>query len=305
MEPQLTLTNIVAWAATTGFHIGIIIVFSVAAIILARVLFKNFRARINARAIDRENKKRAKTLNTLFHYITNMTIVIVGVIMILSELGIKIGPILAAAGFAGLAVGFGAQRLIQDVFSGFFILMEDQIREGDYVEIAGKMGQVEKVNLRMTTLRDISGKVHFIRNGQIDIVTNLTHDYSCYLFDISVAYKEDVDEVIKIIKQVDEEMRADAFWGDDILEPIKIFGLDKFTESAVVIRARTKTRPVKQWQIGREFNRRIKKAFDENKIEIPFPHLRLYMSKGEDGKIAPLTIDPIGPDSTENENPRN
>jgi small conductance mechanosensitive channel len=210
--------------------------------------------------------------------------------MILEKLGIQIGPILAAAGVLGLAVGFGAQKLVEDVISGFFILLEDQIRVNDVVVISGTGGLVEKVNLRMVVLRDLAGNVHYIRNGSIGTVTNMTKEYSRYVFDIGVAYREDTDEVVEVIKKVDEEMRADSGFKDLILEPIEILGVDKFADSAVIIKARTKTKPVQQWAVGREFNRRLKKKFDELGIEIPFPHTTLYMGQDKNGNSPALNV---------------
>lgn len=147
---------------------------------------------------------------------------------------------------------------------------------------------VEKINLKTTILRDLAGNVHYVPNGQIDVVTNITKDYSRYVFDIGVAYREDIDEVIELIKTVDKELRSDPGFKDDILEPIEILGLDQFGESAITVKARTKTLPIKQWGVAREFNRRLKKKFDENNIEIPFPHLTLYMGQDKKGQAPPL-----------------
>jgi len=167
--------------------------------------------------------------------------------------------------------------MVKDVISSFFILLDDQIRVGDVVQIAGKGSLVENINLRMTILRDLAGNVHYVRNGEIDVVTNMTKEYSRYVFDVGVAYREDVDEVIEVIKQVDEDLRNDPQFKDDILEPVEILGLDQFADSAIIIKARTKTKPIKQWAVGREFNKRLKQLFDEKDIEIPFPHITLYM----------------------------
>ncbi|MEE4310243.1 MAG: mechanosensitive ion channel family protein [candidate division KSB1 bacterium] len=188
-------------------------------------------------------------------------------------------------------MGFGAQNLVQDVISGFFILLEDQIRVGDVVQVGGKGGLVEKINLRMTILRDLAGNVHYVRNGMIDIVTNMTKEYSRYVFDIGVAYREDVDEVIRVIKQVDEDLRNDPEFGNDIIEPMEILGLDQFADSAIIIKTRTTTKPIKQWGVAREFNRRLKKRFDEEDIEIPFPHVTLYMGKDKQDQSPPLNVD--------------
>jgi small conductance mechanosensitive channel len=190
----------------------------------------------------------------------------------------------------GVAVGFGAQQLVRDIINGFFILLDDQIRVGDVVDIAGKSGLVETVNLRMTTLRDAGGNVHFVRNGEITVVTNMTKEFSRYVFDIGVAYRENVDEVIRVIQLVDEDMRRDPVFQQDILEPIEVLGLDKFADSAVIIKARTKTRPLRQWAVGREFNRRLKMKFDEMGIEIPFPHMTLYAGVGKDGTAPSLNV---------------
>jgi small conductance mechanosensitive channel len=242
------------------------------------------------RGLEGEAKKRADTLGSLLRYILLVAISLTAFIMILGEFGIAIGPILAAAGVVGLALGFGSQHLVQDIISGFFILLDDEIRVGDYVTTVGKGGTVERLNLRMTVLRDFSGNVHYIRNGQIDIVTNMTKDYSRYLFEIGVAYREDVDEVFEVIKLVDEDLRQDPQYGPMILEPIEIMGLDQFADSALIIKARTKTKPIKQWKVAREFNRRLKKAFDERDIEIPFPHLTLYAGQDKKNQAAPVHV---------------
>jgi small conductance mechanosensitive channel len=210
--------------------------------------------------------------------------------IIISEFGIQIGPIIAAAGIVGLAVGFGAQSLVKDVITGFFILLEDQIRVGDVVQIAGKVGLVEKIHLKTTILRDLAGNVHYVPNGTIDSVTNMTKEYSCYVFEVGVAYRENIDEVIKVMKEVDEDLRKDPNFKDDILGPLEVFGLDKFADSAIIIKARTTTKPIKQWYVGREFNRRLKMKFNERDIEIPFPHVTLYMGQNKDGTAPPLPV---------------
>jgi small conductance mechanosensitive channel len=242
------------------------------------------------KGLEGELKKRADTLGSLLRYILFVAISLTAFVMILGEFGIAIGPILAAAGVVGLALGFGSQHLVQDIISGFFILLDDEVRVGDYVSTSGKNGLVERVNLRMTVLRDYSGNVHYIRNGHIDIVTNMTKDYSRYIFEIGVAYREDVDEVFEVIKLVDDELREDPEYGPLILEPMEIMGLDQFADSALIIKARTKTQPIKQWKVAREFNRRLKKAFDERDIEIPFPHRTLYAGQDKQNKAAPIRV---------------
>jgi small conductance mechanosensitive channel len=201
--------------------------------------------------------------------------------MVLSEIGIDLKPLLAAAGLGGLAIGFGAQGLVKDVISGFFILLEDSIAVGDVVEIAGVSGLVEEVKLRSIRLRDVSGSVHVVPNGIVDRVKNMTKGFSFYVFDVGVAYREDVDCVMAVLVEIAEELRADPLYAEDILEPLEMLGVDRFDDSAVIIRCRLKTVPSKQWRVGREMNRRIKKTFDAKGIEIPFPHRTLYWGESQ------------------------
>ncbi len=274
----------------SGFHILIILLLAWIALKMAKKLSQGLVRFVARQKEDEEFQKRTKTLGEIVRYVIVLVVFAVATMTVLKELGIDIGPVLAAAGIVGLAVGFGAQSLVKDIISGFFILLEDQIRVGDVVNIADKGGLVEKVGLRTTVLRDLHGNVHYVPNGSIAVVTNMTKEYSRYVFDIGVAYREDVDEVIEVIMGIDEEMRNDPAFKDDILEPIEVMGLDQFANSSIVVRTRTTTLPGKQWRIGREFNRRIKKKFDELNIEIPFPHVTLYMGEGKDGKSPPLHV---------------
>jgi small-conductance mechanosensitive channel len=288
--PGFTLGEVPGWLLDHGTRIALIVVMTLVAVKLTR-LFINKVIFGAARIKDDEQKKRIKTLSSVVENFLTVVLLIVGTVMILSELQIPIGPILTAAGVVGIAVGFGAQNLVKDIITGFFIVMDDQIRIGDIVEIAGKSGLVEKMNLRLTILRDAAGNVHFVRNGEITIVTNMTKDYSRYVFDISVSHRENVDEVIEVIKMVDRQMRDDPVFSLDILDPIEILGLDRFSDSGIIIKARTMTKPSRQWAVGREFNKRLKKAFDERNIQIPFPHLMLYMGQDKKGQAAPLKVE--------------
>ncbi|MEW6052659.1 MAG: mechanosensitive ion channel family protein [Nitrospirota bacterium] len=278
------------WFMTSGLKIVFILFLAALALKTKKMISTRLLKVLTRQTDDLEVQKRTQTLGSIVRYTLNILILVIATMMIMKEVGIEIGPLLAAAGIAGLAIGFGAQNLVKDVISGFFILLEDQIRVGDVIQIAGKSGLVEKMNLKTTILRDLAGNVHYVPNGQIDVVTNMTKDFSRYVFDIGVAYREDVDEVIGVIKEVDEELRNDPEYKDDILEPIEILGLDQFADSAVVIKARTTTLPIKQWRIGREFNRRLKMKFDERNIEIPFPHMTLYMGQDKEGKAPPLQV---------------
>jgi small-conductance mechanosensitive channel len=290
MDVNVYLQKGVNWLLTGGVHIILILILTAIALRAAKVLSTRLISVVVRQKEDPEFQKRTQTLGSIVRYVLIIAIIIVAAMTLLKGLGVEIAPILAAAGIVGLAVGFGAQSLVKDVISGFFILLEDQIRVGDVVEISGKGGLVEKINLKTTILRDLAGNVHYVPNGHIDVVTNMTKDFSRYVFDIGVAYREDVDEVIEVIKEVDEELRSDPDYKDEILEPIEILGLDQFANSAVIVKARTTTMPIKQWRVGREFNRRLKKKFDERKIEIPFPHVTLYMGQDKQGQSPPLRI---------------
>jgi small conductance mechanosensitive channel len=290
MDVNAYFQKAVDWSLSNGINILLVLILTGIALKAAKILSNRLISLALRQKEDPEFQKRTQTLGSIVRYVLTIAIVIIAAITVLKELGIEIGPILAAAGIAGLAVGFGAQSLVKDVISGFFILLEDQIRVGDVVQIAGKGGLVEKINLKTTILRDLAGNVHYIPNGHIDVVTNMTKDYSRYVFDIGVAYREDVDEVIGVIKEVDEELRNDPDYKNEILEPIEILGLDQFADSAVIVKARTTTKPIKQWRVGREFNRRLKKKFDERNIEIPFPHVTLYMGQDKQGQSPPLRI---------------
>ena len=290
MDFKSVLQAVWVWFLSSGLKIILIVIVTFIVIKVVSLFTSRLTELFSKKRIDEESKKRAATLSSVIKNLLIVVILVIAFITVLGEMGIEIGPILAAAGIVGLAVGFGAQSLVKDVINGFFILLEDQIREGDVVQIAGKSGLVERVTLKMTVLRDLEGTVHYIPNGTIDVVSNRTKGFSRYVFDIGVAYREDVDEVMAIMKEVDEDLRNDPEFGDDILAPIEILGLDKFDNSAVIVRGRTMTKPSKQWRIGREFNRRLKKVFDERDIEIPFPHVTLYAGKDKQGKAAPLHI---------------
>lgn len=200
-------------------------------------------------------------------------------LVIMREVGVEIAPILASAGILGLAIGFGAQNLVRDFISGFFIILENQIRVGDVAIINNTGGLVEQINLRTTVLRDVKGVVHYFQNGNISSLSNMTNDWSAYVFDLGVAYKENTDEVVSKIQEVIDSMTSDEKYKALIVEQPEIFGVDKLDNSAVIIKGRIKTQPIKQWVVGREFLRRIKLSFDDANIEIPFPHSTIYFGK--------------------------
>ncbi len=225
------------------------------------------------------NEKRIKTLIGLVRTICLTLVWVIAVVMSLEQMGLAIAPILAGAGIVGLAVGFGAQNLVRDVINGFFMILENQVRVGDVAVVNGTGGLVEAISFRTITLRDLSGTVHIFPNGTVTTLANMTKNWSAYVMDIGVAYKEDTDRVGEVMRTVGNELQEDQQWEDKILEPIEIFGVDAFGESEVVIKARIKTLPIEQWAVGREYRRRLKKAFEQEKIEIPFPHRTLYMGE--------------------------
>ena len=278
------------WVSTSGLRviligIGMIILFGVVQRVMSR-----FRLLYAGRLPGPTELKRADTLTHVIRDVARVVILTVGGMMVLAEIGVDLKPLLAAAGLGGLAIGFGAQSLVKDVLSGFFILLEDSVRVGDVVEIAGVGGLVEEVKLRTIVLRDLSGNVHVVPNGTIDKVKNMTSLYSFYLFDIGVAYRENVDEVMAVLKEIAEELRQDPRFSGDILEPLEMLGVDQFADSAVIIKCRIKTKPIQQWRIGREMNRRIKNTFDAKGIEIPFPHRTIYWGMPKDGAPPPLHL---------------
>lgn len=227
-----------------------------------------------------ELDKRVQTLTSILSATVRVVLWLVITMMILRRLGIDVAPIIAGAGIVGLAVGFGAQELVRDFISGFFILLENQIRAGDVAIINGTGGLVEHVGLRTVVLRDLSGTVHIVQNGKINTLSNMTKDWSAMVFDVGVAYKEDTDQVVAVMQRVAADLQADETLGPEIIEPLEMMGVDAFGDSAVIIKARLKTKPIRQWAVGREYRRRLKYAFDEEGIEIPFPHRTLFW--GED-----------------------
>ncbi|MEM6642716.1 MAG: mechanosensitive ion channel family protein [Bacteroidota bacterium] len=289
-ELQEYLEQLVSWGIKTLPKVALLLIGFIIILRLVKYLIRKFRDGIINKASDTsnpiENEKRARTLFGLVRGVVIGSLWTVFLMILLKEVGVDIAPILAGAGIVGLAVGFGAQELVRDGISGFFLLLEDRVRTGDVAIVNGTGGLVEAINLRTITLRDLSGVVHTFQNGKINTLANMTKDWSAMVFDIGVAYKENVDGVIEIIKEVGEKLQQDEDFKEKFVDPIEIFGLDKFGDSAIVIKARIKTIPSSQWVIGREFNKRLKIAFDEQGIEIPFPHRTIYWGDA----IAPLNL---------------
>ena len=278
-----TIRNILQWLINHGPPVLAILVATGIFLWLSRFFESRLVQRIvsrGSRGSRRERENRARTLLGVFRNATSLLVTVGGVAMILEEVGVPIAPLLGGAAVFGLAVAFGAQSLIKDYFTGFMILLEQQYLISDVIKIGDTAGQVERITLRTTVLRDLEGRVHFIPHGQITTVTNLTHGWSNAVFDIGVAYKEDVDRVIDVLVQLGKELRTDAEYRDLILEDPTMLGVDAFGDSSVVIKFLMKTRPLQQWTVKREMMRRIKNRFDELGIEIPFPH-RIVFNRHE------------------------
>jgi small-conductance mechanosensitive channel len=249
-----------------------------------------FRSRIASRFVEPEQVRRAETIGRVLRYLAGVIVTLIAGVLILSELGVSVAPILGAAGVVGLAVGFGAQSLVKDYFTGFFILLENQLTTGDVVRIADKSGLVEDVTLRFVRLRDYDGNVHFVPNSLITTVTNMSRGFAFAVMDVGVAYREDVDEAFAVMREVGAAMRTDETLGKKILADLEIAGVERLDDSAVVLRCRIKSLPLAQWDVRRGFLRRLKKAFDARGIEIPYPHVTVYAGQGKGGEASPFHV---------------
>ena len=277
-------------AATSMVRIAGIIVVSWILIAILQRTIKTIRVRISNRVNDREFSKRAETLGRVFRYMAAVVVSLIAVILILAEIGISVAPILGAAGVVGLAVGFGAQSLVKDYFTGFFLLLENQIRQGDVVQLGDHSGQVEEITLRYVQLRDYDGNVHYVPNGEISTVVNMSRGFSFAVMDIGVAYREDIDSVVDVMRQTGEQMQGDPAFSSRIVEALEVAGVDSWGDSAVVIRCRFKCQPLEQWTVKREYLRRLKYAFDAKGIEIPFPHLTVYAGVDREGEAPAFRV---------------
>ena len=279
--------------ATQVGRIVVILVLAWALQIVAARLIRLFRIYMSRRT-GGDEVARIETLARVFRNTAAIVIVIVAGTLVLGELGISVAPILATAGVAGVAIGFGAQSLIKNFLGGFFILLDDQIRQGDVVNVAGLGGLVEEVTLRYVRLRNFDGHVHFVPNGEITTVTNMTRGFAQAVIDAGIAYREDPDEGLAVMREVARAMRADPAWQDKLADDIEIIGVERWDDSAVVLRARLKVvPPIQQWNVRREFLKRLKKAYDERGIEIPYPHLTVYAGSNKDGSAPPFKLETI------------
>ncbi|MCQ4873622.1 mechanosensitive ion channel family protein [Butyricimonas paravirosa] len=275
------LTKLVTWCVIELPSIAILIILFVSLLRALRFTTQKMKkiainkAHRAENIDDNEAEKRINTLTGIIHGIGRIFLWVIFLLILLGKFNINIAPILASAGIVGLAVGFGAQELVRDFISGFFILLEDQLRTGDWAVINGTEGLVEKIELRTVTLRDSSGTVHIFQNGKINTLSNMTKEWSAIVLQIGIGYKEDTDNAVMLMQQVGDEMFNDPVYREMMLEPISISGVNDFADSAVVIRLVLKTKPMQQWAVGREYRRRLKKVFDAKNVEFPFPYRTL------------------------------
>lgn len=290
--------DIFTWLASeTGRQViatlASIVAIAVIAVILLEVastLIDRYLTQVDEKGELVERSQRARTLLPLTRNALRVIVGVIAALMILSEIGIDIAPVLAGVGVAGLAIGFGAQTLVKDIITGLFILLEDSVAVGDVVTAGGHTGTVEAITIRTIRLRDLEGHVHTVPFSGVDTVSNMTKEFSYYLIDMGVAYREDYDEVVAVMREVADKLREDPEFGPNMLEPLEVMGLNSFGDSAVIVRVRLKTKPLTQWATGREYNRRLKAAFDARDIEIPFPHTQIYFGEDKQGRAPPGRI---------------
>jgi len=271
--------SVTGWIAEHGWRIALIVVLSVAAIVaVGRFIPRLIVARVAHRTgeSEQEVKKRGDTLSRVLVNAGQVVVLVIAVFMLLSELEINITPILAGAGAAGIAIGFGAQSLIKYLIAGLFIILENQYRVGDVVRISDVSGLAEEINLRRTILRDLDGIVHVVPNGEIRVASNFTKEWSRVNLNVSVAYGEDLDHVFSVINRLGKELADDPTWAPAILTPPQALRVDNLGDSGIEIKILGDTEPIRQWDVMGELRRRLKKAFDEEGIEIPWPHTKVY-----------------------------
>lgn len=249
--------------------------------ILARLIIRMIRLAVVAdqNGSEEAEKKREDTLIRIFNGALKIILITLAILMILQEAGLKIGPILAGAGIAGVAVGFGGQYLIKDIITGLFIIIENQYRIGDVVNIDGTSGSVQDIGLRKTTLRDLDGTVHHIPHGTITLVSNLSKDFARVNLDIGVAYDTNFERLIEIINRTGDELAEDPEYKEFIISPPKFLRVNEFADSAIIVKILGETKPLKQWDIAGEYRKRLKIAFDREGIEIPFPQRVVHQIK--------------------------
>lgn len=293
-------TPVLDWLASHGVRILIILLIHAALYFALRKLVPvalkyTIKKKGKEETAEEEREKRIITLSRVFVGVGTVLIIVAALFMILAEIGINITPYLAGLGIAGFALGFGAQSLVRDIIGGLFVLIEDQYNVGDVVQIAGIIGIVEEINLRRTVLRDLDGIVHFVPNGESGVASNYTREWARVNLNISVGYGEDLDHAISVINRVCSEMAEEPYWKELILKTPEVLRVDNLGDSGIDIKILGETKPIRQWEIMGELRKRIKKTFDEEGIEIPWPHTKVYfggpLSQGVVGE-APTPVEP-------------
>lgn len=271
------------WAAETGIRIVALLLLAFAVVrILTTIIVRAERDMSVGTGLDAlERRKRAQTIASIVRRALSALIWATAILIVLRELDVDVTPVLTGAGIVGLAIGFGAQTLVRDVITGFFLIVEDQVRVGDVAMVNGTGGLVEQINLRTIVLRDLEGVVHVIPNGEIKTLANRTKDFSYYVIDLSVDYESDTDRVTTLIREAGADLVADPAFAPSILEPVEVLGMDDFKDSSITLRVRIKTMPLRQWEVGRELRRRIKRVLDREGIRIPSPRLDVSITRDD------------------------
>jgi small conductance mechanosensitive channel len=291
---QIWGVDLFGWA-TAGFgeklvgsamRLGLLVVAAMVAFEIAGFVISGGISKAADASHDPRRRAQLNTLGPLLRGIAQTTIVLVFTLMALGEVGVKIGPLLAGAGVVGLALGFGAQTIVKDFLTGLFLIIEDIVSVGDIIRIGESGGLVEQMTLRTIRLRDLDGTLHVFPYGEAQVVHNLTKTFSYYVFDLQVSYGSNIDRALEVMRTVGDGLKSDPAFADFILEPIEVLGVDRLGDSGVVLKARIKTAPIKQWVVGREYNRRIKLAFDREGVEIPFPHMQLVLPEKQISELA-------------------
>jgi small conductance mechanosensitive channel len=275
--------KILPWLTSHGIKIAAI---AIAAWVLNKILIRVTEKAVRIAVVpdgmsEEAEKKREDTLIRIFNGAIRITLLLLAGLMIIQEAGVSIGPILAGAGIAGIALGFGGQYLIKDMITGLFIILENQYRIGDVIDVDGTGGLVEDISMRKTTLRDLNGTVHHIPHGEIKRVSNLSKKYARINLDIGVSYNSNLDKVIEIINSTGQELAEDPAYKDFVLSPPRFLRVNDFADSAIVVKILGETKPLKQWEITGELRKRLKKAFDDNGIEIPFPQRVIHFKNDQ------------------------
>jgi small conductance mechanosensitive channel len=277
------LDRLLDWLLTSGVRILVVaVVMTVLLAALRRVAARAEKA-VLAGSMDPSHAARARTLAQVIRDASRTVVWIVGGLTILGEVGLDLGPLLAAAGIGGLAIGFGAQSLVKDLITGAFLLFDDRVRVGDSVEVAGVAGAVEEIRLRTISLRDVAGALHIVPNGRVENVKNMTRDFAYAVVDTEVGYGEDTDEVSAVLEGVGRELAEDPAFAARLRGPLEVLGVEALGQNGVTVRCRVQTRPADQWAVAREVRRRAKKAFEARDIEMPYPQRTVWVRRADRG----------------------